>query len=62
MPESIPIDYFQNLSDDTRLIEVMETLKSLLKNRSVGLDEQIEAMSDHLSSIITNQAIDDLDA
>jgi len=62
MPESIPISYFQNLSDDTRLVEVLETLKSALKARPAGLDEQIEAMSDYLSSIITNQALDNLDA
>lgn len=60
MPESIPISYFQNLSDDTRLVEVLETLKSALKARPAGLDEEIEALIDHLGSIIMNPARDNL--
>ncbi len=62
MPESISVSYFQNLSDDTRLVEVLETLKSALKARPAGLDEQIEALIDHLSHIITNQSLDNLNA
>ncbi len=62
MPESIPVSYFQNLSDDTRLVEVLETLKSALKARPHGLDEQSDALIDHLSSIITNQTLDNLNA
>ena len=60
--ESIPLSYFQDLSDDTRLVEVLETLKSALQARPAGLDEQIEVLIDHLSSIITNQPIDNLNA
>ena len=62
MPESIPFSYFQNLSDDTRLIEVLETLKSALKTRPTALDEEIEALIDHLGDIITNQTHDNLNA
>jgi len=50
--ESIPLSYFQDLSEDTRLVEVLETLKSALQSRPAGLDEQIEVLIDHLSSII----------
>ena len=62
MTESIPISYFQDLSDDARLVEVLETLKSALQARPAGLDEQIESLVDHLSNVITNQTIDNLDA
>ncbi len=60
MPESIPVSYFQDLSDDARLVEVLETLKSALQARPTGLDEQIESLIDHLSSVVTNQALDNL--
>lgn len=62
MLDSIPVSYFQNLSDDTRLVEVLGTLKSALKASSTGLDEQIEALIDHLSHIIRNQILDNLNA
>jgi hypothetical protein len=62
MSESIPLSYFQKLSDATRLVEVLETLKSALKARPTALDEQVEALIDHLSHIITDQAQNNLNA
>lgn len=62
MSESIPLSYFQQLSDGTRLVEVLETLKSALKARPSSLDEQIGVLIDHLSHIITDQAQNNLNA
>lgn len=58
MSESIPLSFFQNLSDDTRLVDVLETLKAALQARPTPLDEQVEALIDQLSGLITAQAHD----
>jgi hypothetical protein len=60
--KSIPLSYFHDLSDDIRLVEVLETLKLALQERPEKLDEQVEILIDHLSSIITNQPFDSLNA
>ena len=56
MSESFSLSSFQHLSERTRLVEVLETLKNALKARPKTLDEHIASLIDHLIGIITAQS------
>ncbi len=56
MSDSSPLSSFTYISESSRLVEVLETLKSALKARANGLDGQIESLIDHLGGIITEQS------
>lgn len=60
MTESIPLTYFQDLSHDSRLVEVLTKFKSALQDSPTGLDNEGDTFIEHLISIITNQPLDNL--
>ncbi|MCB2184448.1 MAG: hypothetical protein KQH63_20675 [Desulfobulbaceae bacterium] len=56
MSESIPLSSFQNLADDSMLLGVLDTLKSVLKSRPSSPDEKTEALLEDLCQVVAEQA------